>query len=147
MRITRRTTLAGGCSADSSSGKIGVPVLSRPGRGAMVTTLAVLGLLAGPVTTAAAAGRVVECPGRNQICVNSFYHGVTGTVSVDADVYGSGSTKYRWELIRPNGTAQCYGEMTGVDPPRSWICTGVGVGQYQLRMYTGTNGGKLGYRF
>ncbi|WP_181770908.1 hypothetical protein [Amycolatopsis pittospori] len=122
-------------------------VLSRPGLGAMVTTLAGLGLLAGPVTAASAAGRVVECPGRNQICVNSFYHGVTGAVSVDADVYGSSSTKYRWELIRPNGTAQCYGEMTGVDPPRSWICNGVGVGQHQLRMYTGTNGGKLGFRF
>ncbi len=96
---------------------------------------------------ASAAGHSVSCPGNNITCVNSFYHGSKGTVSIDADVSGKGSGKYTWQLQTSSGTAICSATMTAVDPARSWICNNVPAGQLQVRMYTDTRGGSLGVRF
>lgn len=112
-----------------------------------LSAIAVPAALVVSALPANAAGHSVSCPGNNVICVNSFYHGTKGTVSIDADVSGKGSGKYTWQLQTSSGTAICSASMTAVDPARSWICNNVPVGQLQVRMYTDTRGGSLGVRF
>jgi len=99
----------------------------------------------GSAGTASAASSTVSCPGRNVTCVNSFYHSSLSLVNVKADIYGSGTTSYRWELHRADGSIACYGDLKPSDASRNWNCNSIPVGQFELRMYTGTNTGVLGY--
>ncbi|KDN22968.1 hypothetical protein [Amycolatopsis rifamycinica] len=46
-----------------------------------------------------------------------------GTLSVDADVHGSGPAE--WIVRQDNGGTICRSGFAAEDPPRSWICTGV----------------------
>ncbi|GHG48686.1 MULTISPECIES: hypothetical protein [Amycolatopsis] len=77
--------------------------------------------LAAPAALATVQGGTSStCPGSACQTAEVWFPG--GTLSVDADVHGSGGAE--WAVLNSNGTV-CRAGFSAVDPPRSWTCSGV----------------------
>jgi hypothetical protein len=94
-----------------------------------VQQAAVVGAVAaGALALAAPAALATEQGGTSKTCPISacqtdpvWFPG--GTLSVDADVHGSGPAE--WIVRGDNGGTVCRSGFAAVDQPRSWVCSNV----------------------
>ncbi|WP_410640996.1 hypothetical protein [Amycolatopsis sp. lyj-346] len=92
-------------------------------RAAIVGAIAASALaLAAPAALATVQGGISKTCNTVNTCQTSEVWFPGGTLSVDADVHGSGGAE--WAVLNGNGTV-CRAGFSAVDPARSWTCGGV----------------------
>jgi len=80
--------------------------------------------LAAPAALATVqGGRSATCTAINTCQTDPPVWFPGGTLSVDADVHGTGPAA--WTVRRDNGGTICQSGFAAEDPPRSWICPNV----------------------